>query len=133
VGFLNSPPVPSFPHQDALAAARRIGYRVGMATALGSIGLVLVKKGACDKAVPNLAEALVIFLALDVAHGPRQTLTGLCKCDDALGRRRMQQLLRQAVPTDQGVAGICEHIDQMHRRRPRQRSSQPAPHHPTGR
>ena len=120
-------------HEAALAVARRVGYRVGVATTLGNIGLIQVKKGAYDQAVPSLAEALEIFLTLDVAHGPLQTLTGLSQCDDSLGRKRMQELLRQAVPTDKGVAGVYEQIDQLRRRRPRQRSSQPAPHHPTGR
>jgi hypothetical protein len=52
-------------------------------------------------------------------------LTGLSQCDDSLGRKRMEALLREAGSTDEGVADIYEQIDQIRRRRPRRRSSQP--------
>ena len=120
-------------HEDALAVARRIGYRIGVATALGNIGLILVKKGAHEQAVPHLVESLAIFLTIDVAHGPPQTLSGLSECDDALGWQRMVKLLREAGSTDQGIAHLHEQIDQLRRRRPRRRSSRPVRFGATGR
>ena len=105
-------------HYESLALAREVGHQVGAATELGNIGLILTNKGTYEQAVPRLAESLTIFLAIGVAHGPRQARFGLSKCDDGLGRKRMQELLKEAGLVDGSIADLLDRIDQMRRRRP---------------
>jgi tetratricopeptide (TPR) repeat protein len=105
-------------HEDSLAGARRIGFRLAMATELGNIGLVLEKKGAHSQAVPNLVEALNILLSIGASGGQLQVLLGMSRCDDALGREQMQELLKQALASDEGATDMLDRIDQLRRRRP---------------
>lgn len=114
-------------YEGALALEREIGYEVGVATELSNIGLILVDKGLHAQAVPTLAEALASQLALGVARGPRQTLYGLSRSDDLLGRERMPELFKQAGLTDAGVADFLDRIDQTRLRRPRPKPGRRAP------
>jgi len=105
-------------HEDSLAGARRVGFRLAMATELGNIGLILDKRSAPSQAVPNLVEALSILLSIGASGGQLQVLLGMSRCDDALGRERMQELLKQALASDEGAADMLDRIDQLRRRRP---------------
>jgi tetratricopeptide (TPR) repeat protein len=105
-------------HESALALAHEIGYRLGVATEVGNIGLIMATKRMYERAVPYLAESLVFFLSAGVANGPRQALYGLSRCDDLLGRERMQALLKQAGLSDEGIADKLERIDLIRTRRP---------------
>ncbi len=105
-------------HEDALAGVRKIGFRVGVAVELGNVGLILAKKGAHELALPNLAESLTIQLTIGIVPGQLPVLLGLSRCDDTLGRERMEQLLRQAGLKDDGVEDMLERVDQIRRRRP---------------
>ena len=108
-------------HESALALAHEIGYRLGVATELVNIGLILVAKRMHDRALSYLADSLTFFWAEGVADGQRQGLYGLSKCDDSVGRGRMQELLKQAGLTDEGVADTLARIDHIRSRRPWQR------------
>ena len=111
--------------EEALAMARRTGYRLGAAVDLGNIGFTLVDKKKYEQAVPKLAEALTIMLASGVADGPRQVLTGLVRCEDKLGRQRMQELLREAGLDDGSVLDMLGRIDQTRRTRPEPKRTRP--------
>jgi len=104
-------------HEESLDGARRIDFRLGVATGLGNTGLTLEKKGAHEQAVPSLAEALAILLSVGVRHGRNQALLGLLRCDEALGRDRLQELLKQASVSDEGVVDLVDRIDQVRQRR----------------
>jgi tetratricopeptide (TPR) repeat protein len=106
-------------HEDSLAGARNIGFRIAVATELGNVGLILVKKDARELAVPKLIESLTIFLAIGVVPGQLPVLLGLSRCDDSLGRERMEQLFKQAGLKDDGVEEMFDRVDQIRRRRPR--------------
>jgi tetratricopeptide (TPR) repeat protein len=106
-------------HEDALAGIRRIGFRLGEAAELGNVGLILEKRGAHGQAVPNLVETLTILLLVGVSNGQNQALLGLSRCDDALGRERLQELLKQVPMSDEGAADLLDRIDQLRLRRPR--------------
>jgi tetratricopeptide (TPR) repeat protein len=108
-------------HEDALAGARRIGFRLGEAAELGNVGLILEKKGAHAQAIANFVETLTILMLVGVSHGQNQALLGLSRCDDALGRERMPELLKQAGASDEGVADLLDRVDQLRLRRPRPR------------
>jgi tetratricopeptide (TPR) repeat protein len=105
-------------HEAALALSHEIGYRLGVATELANIGLILTSKRMYERAVPYLAESLVFFVTAGVADGPRQALYGLSRCDDLLGREKMQGLLRKAGLSDDAVADKLARIDQIRTRRP---------------
>ncbi len=104
--------------EKSLSLARKTGYRVGMATELGNVGLILKDKKEYERAVPKLAEALTMLVAIGVADGPRQLLTGLVRCEHVLGRKRVEELSRQAELDDRSIADMFDRIDQMHRVRP---------------
>jgi len=103
---------------QALDIAREMGHQLGIAVDLGNIGLILAARSEHEKAVPKLAEALTVLLAVGVADGPRQTLTGLAGCEDKLGRRRLVELLKQAGRDEGAVEDIFDRIDQMRMKRP---------------
>ena len=105
-------------HEESLAGARRIGFRLGVATELGNIGLILEKRGAHGQATSSLAEALAILLAVGVSRGQIQLLLGLSRCDDALGRERIKELLTPAAGSDESAIDIVDRVDQIRRRRP---------------
>jgi tetratricopeptide (TPR) repeat protein len=105
-------------HEDALAGARRIGFRLGEATELGNVGLILEKRGAHGQAIPNLVETLTILMLVGVSNGQNQALLGLSRCDDALGRERLQELLKQAGASDEGASDLLDRVDQLRLRRP---------------
>ena len=104
--------------EKSLSLARQTGYRVGVATELGNVGLILKDKKKYEQAVPKLAEALTILLASGVADGPRQVLTGLVRCENKLGRKRVEELSKEAGLDDRSIADMFDRIDQMHRQRP---------------
>jgi tetratricopeptide (TPR) repeat protein len=104
--------------QEALAIARRAGYSLGVAVDLGNIGLDLMGLKKHEEAVPKLAEALTILLSIGVADGPRQALTGLLRCDDKLGRNRVEILLTGSGLNDGQIADLLDRIDQMRMKRP---------------
>jgi tetratricopeptide (TPR) repeat protein len=110
----------------ALALARTTGYRMGVATDLGNIGLILKDKREYAQAVPKLVEALTMLLASGVSDGPRQVLTGLVKCESKLGRKRLEELCREAGLDDRSAADLLDRLDQMHRKRPRSTRTRPA-------
>ena len=120
-------------HESALALAHEVGYRLGVAAELGNIGLILVSKRMHERAVSYLAESLTFFLAAGAANGPRQALYGLSKCDDSLGRERMQELLKKAAVSDEGIADTLDRIDQIRSRRPWQIGRHRSPFAPAGR
>jgi tetratricopeptide (TPR) repeat protein len=104
--------------EEALAMARSAGYSLGVAIDLGNIGLFLTEGKRHEQAVPKLAEALTILLATGVADGQRQALTGLVRCEDKLGRRRVEGLLKGAGLDDGSVNDLLDRIDQVRMRRP---------------
>jgi len=108
-------------HEDSLAGARRIGFRLGEAAELGNVGLILEKKGAHGQAIANLVETLTILMLIGVSHGQNQAVLGLSRCDDSLGRERLQELLKQAGASDEGAADLLDRVDQLRLRRPRPR------------
>jgi len=105
-------------HEDSLAGASRIGFRLGEATELGNVGLVLEKRGAHGQAVSKLAEASAILLSAGVSRGQIQVLLGLSRCDDKLGRSRIEELLQQGGLSADGAAELLDRVDQIRRRRP---------------
>ena len=105
-------------HESALALAHEIGYRSGVATELVNIGLIMVSKRQYERAVSYIAESLTFFLAEGVVDGQRQGLYGLSKCDDSLGRDRMQVLMKDAGLTDEAVVDLLDRIDLIRSRRP---------------
>ena len=119
--------------EKSLALARQTGYRVGMATELGNVGLILKDKKKYEEAVPKLAEALTILLASGVADGPRQVLTGLVRCENKLGRKRVEQLSKEAGLDDRSIVDMFDRIDQMHRIRPGLKRRRPARSRTAGR
>jgi len=104
--------------QEALVIARKAGYSLGVAVDLGNIGLDLVNLKEHEEALPVLAEALTILLSIGVADGPRQALTGLVRCEDKLGRKRAETLLRGSGIGDEQIDGLLDRIDQMRMKRP---------------
>jgi len=96
-----------------------------VAVDLGNIGLDLVNLKEHEEALPVLAEALTILLSIGVADGPRQALTGLVRCEDKLGRQRMQELLREAGLDDGSVLDMLGRIDQTRRTRPEPKRTRP--------
>lgn len=120
-------------HESALALAHEIGCRSVVATELVNIGLIMVSKRMHERALPYLAESLTFFLAEGVADGQRQGLYGLSRCDDSLGRERMQARLKDAGLTDEAVADALDRIDHIRSRRPWQTGSQRNPFAPVGR
>jgi tetratricopeptide (TPR) repeat protein len=117
-------------HESALALAHEIGYRLGVATELGNIGLVLVSRRMFERAAPYLAESIAFFLADGVANGIRQGLYGLSRCDDSLGRERLQGLLKAAGLAEENIADMLDRIDLLRSRRPWQRDRQRNPFAP---
>jgi tetratricopeptide (TPR) repeat protein len=116
-------------HESALALAREIGFRLGVVTELANIGLLNVGRRAYEQAVTYLVEPLTYLLEAGVANGHRQALYGLSKCDDALGRKRMQELLWAGMAKD-AAAEILDRIDQIRIRRPWQLDSRQNPFAP---
>lgn len=114
-------------HEEALALLREIGYQAGVARELGSIGLILVDKKLYRQATPALAQALSTFLSMGTAHGQRQAILGLSKCDDRLGREEMQAMLEQAGLGDAVAADVLARVDKLRLRRPRQSRRRRAP------
>jgi tetratricopeptide (TPR) repeat protein len=112
--------------EAALAEARKVGYRLGVAADLGNIGLILTDQHKYEKAVPKLAESLVILLAGGFADGPRQVVTGLVKCEDKLGRERMEGLLKDAGLDEHAAADLLDRVDQMRLKKPEPEDTQPA-------
>jgi len=104
--------------EEALGIARRAGYVLGVAVDLGNIGLDLLSRKRPEEAVPMLAEALTILLSIGVADGPRQALTGLVRCEDKLGRQRVEALLGGAGLSGGQTADLLDRIDQVRMRRP---------------
>ena len=104
--------------EEALGIARRAGYVLGAAIDLGNIGLDLMSRERHAEAVPKLAEALTILLSVGVADGPRQALTGLVRCEDRLGRQRVQTQLRESGLGDGQIADLLSRVDQTRMRRP---------------
>jgi tetratricopeptide (TPR) repeat protein len=104
--------------EEALGIARRAGYTLGVAVDLGNIGLDLMIREKHEEAVPKLAEALTILLSVGVADGPRQALTGLVRCEDKLGRQRVETLLKGSGLSDGQMLDLLDRIDQMRMRRP---------------
>jgi hypothetical protein len=117
----------------ALALAHEIGYRSMVATELVNIGLIMVSKRMHERALSYLAESLTFFVAEGVVDGQRQGLYGLSRCDDSLGRERMQALLKDAGLTDEAAADTLDRIDHIRSRRPWQIGSHRNPFAPAGR
>ena len=117
-------------HESALALAHEIGYRLGVTTELMNIGLIMVSKSMHERAVSYLGDSLTFFLAAGVVDGQRQGLYGLSKCDDALGRERMQELLKKAGLADESVTDTLDRIDLIRSRRPWQMGKQRNPFAP---
>ena len=111
--------------EAALAEARKVGYRLGVATDLGNIGLILTDQHKYAQAVPKLAESLVILLASGYADGPRQVVTGLVRCEDKLGRERVEALLKQAGLDERAAVDLLDRVDQMRLKKPEPADSQP--------
>jgi tetratricopeptide (TPR) repeat protein len=108
-------------HESALALAREIGYQLGIATELANIGLVMVAKRTYDRAVAFLADSFTFLLNSGTTKGRLQTLYGLSRCDDALGRERMVALLQRAGLSADAVADTLDRVDLMRSRRPWQK------------
>jgi tetratricopeptide (TPR) repeat protein len=104
--------------EEALALARKIGCRLGVAADLGNIGLILTAERKFEAAAPKLAEALTLMLASGVANGPRQVLNGLVKCEDKLGRKRVEELLKEAGLDELSASNLLDRVDQIRRKKP---------------
>jgi len=96
----------------ALATARRAGYLLDVAIDLGNVGFVLMDKGKYEQAALRLAEALTILLDIGVADGPRQALLGLARCDERLGRERMEGLFNRSRLNRLTIADLLKRTDQ---------------------
>ena len=112
--------------EEALAQARKVGYRLGVATNLGNIGLILTDGKKYEQAVPKLAESLTILLAGGFADGPSQVLTGLVRCEDRLGRERVEELLKGSGLDDRATSDLLDRVDQMRRKKPESMGDRPA-------
>jgi tetratricopeptide (TPR) repeat protein len=104
--------------EEALAIARKAGYSLGVASELGNIGLDLVTRKKHEEAVPRLAEALTILLSIGVADGPRQACTGLVRCEDSIGRNRVEALLKLSGFDSGKTADLLDRVDQIRMKRP---------------
>lgn len=104
--------------EAALNQARKVGAQSGVATDLGNIGLILTDQHKYELAVPKLAESLAILLASGFADGPRQVVTGLLKCEDKLGRTRVEELLKQAGLDERAASDLLDRVDQMRLKKP---------------
>ena len=104
--------------EEALAIARKAGYSLGVASELGNIGLDLVTRKKHEEAVPRLAEALTILLSIGVADGPRQAVTGLVRCEDKIGRNRVEALLKLSGFDSGKTADLLDRVDLMRMKRP---------------
>ena len=104
--------------EEALATARQAGYSLGVANDLGNIGLDLMSQKKHKEAVPKLAEALIILLATGVADGPRQAMTGLIRCEDRLGRTRVERLLQESGLEQGKITDLLDRLDQTRMKRP---------------
>lgn len=111
--------------EAALSEDRKAGYRMGEATDLGNIGLILTDERKYEQAVPKLAESLTILLAGRIADGPRQVVAGLLKCEDRLGRDRVEALARESGLDERAVADLLDRIDQMYQKKPEPRTRRP--------
>jgi tetratricopeptide (TPR) repeat protein len=120
-------------HEAALALAHEIGCRSVVDTELVNIGLIMVSKRQHERAVSYLAESLTFFLSEGVVDGQRQGLYGLSRCDDSLGRERMQVLMKDAGLNDETVTDVLDRIDLIRSRRPWQVGKQRNPFAPVGR
>jgi hypothetical protein len=85
------------------------------------------------RAVPYLAESLAFSLTAGATNGIRQGLYGLSKCDDSLGRERLQALLKEAGLSEESTTDTLDRVDQIRSRRPWQRDRQRNPFAPTTR
>jgi tetratricopeptide (TPR) repeat protein len=112
--------------EAALTQARKVGAQSGVATDLGNIGLILTDQRKYELAVPKLAESLAILLASGFADGPRQVVTGLVKCEDKLGRERVEELLKQAGLDERAASDLLDRVDQMRLKKPEPEDSRPA-------
>lgn|GEM_PF-4439156 len=99
-------------YNEALGTGRSMRWRECEAKSLGSIGLILSDMGKYEQGVAKLVEALGIFFAIGVAAGTRQVLTGLVRCEDELGRKRMEGLFKEAGLDDGAIADLLKRIDQ---------------------
>jgi tetratricopeptide (TPR) repeat protein len=98
--------------EKALATARKAGYLLDVAIDLANVGLVLMDKDSYQQAALRLAEALTILLDIGVADGPRQALLGLARCDDKLGRERMEKLFSRSKLNRLTIADLLKRTDQ---------------------
>ena len=120
-------------HESALALAHEIACRLVVATELVNIGLIMVSKRQYERATSYLAESLTFLLAEGVVDGQRQGLYGLSRCDDSLGRERMQALLKDAGLGDEAITDLLDRIDLIRSRRPWQIGRNRNPFAPAGR
>jgi len=63
--------------------------------------------------VPKLGEAMAVIRAIGVADCLRQVLTGLGRCEDKLGRKRMEELLKKAGSNDEYIANLLRQVGKM--------------------
>jgi tetratricopeptide (TPR) repeat protein len=98
--------------ERALATARRAGYLLDVAIDLGNIGIVLMDKRSYQQAALRFAESLTILLDIGVADGPRQALLGLARCDEKLGRERMEKLFSRSKLNRLTIADLLKRTDQ---------------------
>jgi hypothetical protein len=84
-----------------------------VASSLTNVGLALIDMVKYEQAVPKLAEALKVCWATRVADGPGLVLGGLVRCEDNLGRKRMEELLKEAGFDGESTANMIKAIDQV--------------------
>ena len=72
--------------------------------------------------MPKLAEALTILLSTGAADGPRQALAGLVKCEGKLGRKRTEELMKEAGLDDAAVSDLLGRIDETRQKQTKAKS-----------
>jgi hypothetical protein len=91
---------------------------LGVASDLANIGLDLVTRRKHEEAVPRPAEALTILLSIAVADGPRQAVTGLVRCEDKIGRDRVEARLKLSGFDGGKTTDLLDRVDQTRMKRP---------------
>jgi tetratricopeptide (TPR) repeat protein len=97
--------------EEALAIHREAGHKQGVVSHLTNMGMTLMDMGKHEQAAPKLAEALTVSWAARVADGSRLVLSGLVRCEDELGRKRMEGLFKDAGFDGETIAGLLKAID----------------------
>ena len=71
-----------------------------------------------DGALDLLVACRVVILAIGFADCPTQVVTGLARCEDKLGRSRVEELLKEAGLDERDASDLLVRVDQMRLKKP---------------